>query len=73
MSRAVRRIFYGINEEVRDVLAIAFIAALLASYYFSGLAGKADVAIHLSIVRIIMDCFPKVPRWNPYWYLGFPS
>jgi len=72
MSQAVKRTVYGINEEVRDLLAVAFIAALLASYYFSGPTGKADVAMHLSRVRIIMDCFPKVPRWNPYWYFGVP-
>ena len=72
MCQAVRRIFYSINEEVRDVLAVALIAALLASYYFSGPTGKADVAMHLSRVRIIMDCFPKIPRWNPYWYFGVP-
>jgi len=72
MSQAVRRIFCSINEEVRDLLAVASIAALLASYYFSGPTGKADVAMHLSRVRIIMDCFPNVPRWNPYWYFGVP-
>ena len=72
MSQSIRRILFNINGEVRDLLTVAFIASLLASYYFSGPTGKADVAMHLSRVRIIMDCFPKMPRWNPYWYFGIP-
>jgi len=57
---------------IRDILLILVATIVVVSYNFKGPTNGSDVTMHLSIVRVIMDSLPFVPRWNPYWYFGTP-
>ncbi len=57
---------------MRDILLILAATIVVVSYNFKGPTNGSDVTMHLSIVRVIMDNLPFVPRWNPYWYFGTP-
>jgi len=61
-----------LRKMFEDLSIIAAVTILVVSYYFRGPTPGADVTMHLSRVRIIMDNFSIMPRWNPYWYFGIP-
>lgn len=57
---------------MRDILLILVATIVVVSYNFKGPTNGSDVTMHLSMVRVIIDSLPFVPRWNPYWYFGTP-
>ncbi len=53
-------------------LLIICISIYIAINIFRGVPAGADVPMHLSKARFVLQHFPVIPGWDPYWYFGTP-